>query len=35
MRKKADAAKMEARARILHGVPEPVSPAAKKKAAGR
>ncbi|HEV1286686.1 MAG TPA: tetratricopeptide repeat protein, partial [Bryobacteraceae bacterium] len=36
MRKKADAAKMEARARILHGVPEPVSPAAaKKKVAAR
>ena len=32
MRKKSDAAKMEARARILHGVPEPVAQVAKKKA---
>jgi tetratricopeptide (TPR) repeat protein len=32
MRKKADAAKMEARARVLHGIPEPVAaPVVKKK----
>jgi hypothetical protein len=26
MKKKADAAKMEARARVLHGIPEPADP---------
>jgi hypothetical protein len=31
MRRKADAAKMESRAHILHGVPDPPAPAAKKK----